>query len=141
MCARWTYNMAQNYVRYLRGKSPAPRQIPAGGNANNNNEYYNNLTRLGYTQTKSSGISRALLATKLKTTVWGYGDVVVYYANDKPKTGSISHYQYGHTQIYVGNINSPGWSTSTQNNYNTDFVYLRKPSFNWNLIIFRAPEE
>ena len=140
MCARWTYNMAQNYVRYLRGKSPSPRQIAAGGNANNNNEYYNNLTRLGYTKTQSTGISRVSLATKLRTTVWGYGDIVAYYANDKPKIGSISHYQYGHTQIYVGNINTSGWSTSTQNNYGTGFVYSSRPSNNWNLIIFRAPE-
>jgi len=140
MCARWTYNLALNYVKYLNGKSISGAVISAGGNANNNNEYYNNLTKLGYVKTISTGISRVSLELKMKSTVWGYGDVVAYYANDKPKLGATSHYKYGHTQIYVGNLNTPGWATSTKSNYGTDFVYSSRPSFNWNLLIFRAPE-
>ncbi len=140
MCAQWTYNLALNYVKYLNGKSISGNKLRAGGNANNNNEYYNNLTKLGYTKTTSTGLSRTTLNSKLNTTVWGFGDVVAYYANDKPSTGSNTHYKYGHTQIYVGRINSSKWSTSKATNYGSTFVYRTRPSDNWNLIIFRAPE-
>ena len=140
MCAQWTYNLALNYVKYLNGKTISGNKLRAGGNANNNNEYYNNLTKLGYVKTVSTGISKVTLLSKLSTTTWGYGDVVAYYANDKPITGTNTHYKYGHTQIYVGSINSSKWSTSKATNYGATFVYNSRPSNNWNLLIFRAPE-
>ena len=63
----------------------------------------------------------------------------VYYANDGDT--AASHRKYGHAQIYVGSINDVGWSTSTANNYGTSFVYGSRPSNNWDLLVFRAPEE
>ena len=60
-------------------------------------------------------------------------------ANDKPTSGKNSHYVYGHAQIYVGEINSTGWATSTQTNYGTDMVYKGRKSDNWDLLTFRAP--
>jgi hypothetical protein len=139
MCARWTLNLAAGYVNALQGQSIPSQQVSAGGNANNNNEYYNNLTRLGYSKTTLTGLSKSGVISKITGTTWGYGDVVAYYANDGDP--QATHKKYGHTQIYVGDINSPKWATSTKLNYNTDFPYRTRPSNSWNLIIFRAPEE
>jgi|MDSV01.1.fsa_nt_gb hypothetical protein len=137
MCAQWSYNLAVNYVEFLNGRSLSNPKLRAGGNANQNNEFFNNLTKIGYTKTVSTGLSRAQVNNQLKTTTWGYGDVVVYYAND----GDInaSHRKYGHAQIYVGSLVGSKWSTSTVDNYGTDFVYRSRPSNNWNFLIFRAP--
>ena len=140
LCAQWVYNLAVNYVKYLEGQTINSSKLKAGGNANNNQEFYNNLTKIGYIKSISTGISKISLIKKLKTTTFGYGDVVCYYANDKPIVGSESHYRYGHAQIYVGDINSSGWSTSKKENYGTSFVYSSRTSFNWNILIFRAPE-
>ena len=137
MCAQWTYNLARNYVEYLEGRSISNKKLSAGGNANNNSEYYNNLTKLGYTKSTSMGISKSRLLSLLNTTTWGYGDVVAYWANDGDP--SATHKKYGHTQIYVGDINSSKWSTSNKLNYGTNFPYRSRPSINWNYIVFRAP--
>tara|TARA_R110000751_G_scaffold1379_4_gene5179 strand:+ start:4797 stop:7709 length:2913 start_codon:yes stop_codon:yes gene_type:complete len=136
MCARWSYNLALNYIKYLKGGNPETRQLSAGGNANNNQEYYNNLTALGYTKTLSV-VTKSQLMNSLSTRTWGYGDVVAYYCNDGPPQSS--HVRYGHTQIYVGDINSVKWTTSTANNYNTDFPYRARVGDNWTYLIFTAP--
>ena len=138
MCARWTYNLATNYVSFLKGgegKLQNP-QLAAGGNANNNIQYYNNLTNLGYTKTKSI-VTKEELINQIATTTWGYGDVVAYWCNNGPTDGS--HVKYGHTQIYVGEINSIGWSTSKSLNYKTDFPYRKRKGDNWTYLVFRAP--
>ena len=136
MCAQWTYNLAKNYVSFLNGGELGPKKLRAGGNANNNKRYFQNLVKLGYSQT-TSVLTRDGVKNKLVTTTWGYGDVVVYYCNDGPV--SQTHVQYGHTQIYVGEINSVGWSTSTANNYGTSMVYPDRKGNNWTYIVFRAP--
>ena len=136
MCARYSYNLALNYVQFFNDTSPIPRQLAAGGNANNNQEYYNNLTALGYSKTKSI-VTKAQLLNSLATRTWGYGDIVAYYCNDGPK--DASHVKYGHTQVYVGNINSVGWTTSKKTNYNTDFPYRSREGNNWTYLIFIAP--
>jgi len=136
MCARWSYNLALNYVKYLKGYNPEKRQLAAGGNANNNQEYYNNLTALGYTKTQSV-VTKSQLLNSLATRTWGYGDIVAYYCNDGPT--NMSHVKYGHTQVYVGDINSTKWTTSTQTNYNTDFPYRSRVGDNWTYLIFTAP--
>ena len=138
MCARYSYNLALNYMRYLRGNAPEKRQLAAGGNANNNQQYYNNLTALGYTKTQSV-VTKTQLLNDLATRTWGYGDVVAYYCNNGPT--QESHVKYGHTQVYVGSINSVGWTTSTALNYNTDFPYRSRVGDNWTYLIFRAPAE
>ena len=135
-CAQWTYNLAKNYVSFLKGGGLSNPKVAAGGNANNNKNYFINLVKLGYSQTKSV-VTKSTLKEKLKTTTWGYGDVVVYVCNDGPK--SENAVKYGHTQIYVGELNSPKWSTSTQTNYGTNFVYNRIKGDNWTYIVFRAP--
>ena len=137
MCARWSLNLALGYVDSLKGNALSSTQISSGGNANNNDEYYNNLTKLGYTKTTSTGLSKAKVLSLIKTTTWGYGDVIAYWANDG--NPSSSHKKYGHTQIYVGNINSSKWATSKKTNYNTDFPYRSISSNNWNYVVFRAP--
>ena len=139
MCVQWSYNLAVNYVEFLQGRTLSNPKLRAGGNANQNNEFFNNLTKLGYIKSVSTGLSRAQVSNKLKTITWGYGDVVVYYANDGDV--NASHRKYGHAQIYVGAINSVGWSTSTAENYGTSFVYRSRPSNNWDFLVFRAPEQ
>jgi hypothetical protein len=136
MCSRWTYNLATNYVSFLRGEELKNPQLAAGGNANNNNQYYINLVNLGYTKTKSI-VTKEQLINQITTTTWGYGDVIAYWCNNGP-TGE-SHVKYGHTQIYVGEINSSKWATSTQTNYNTDFPYRTRTGDNWTYLVFRAP--
>ena len=70
--------------------------------------------------------------------MWGYGDVVVYYATEGDK--DATHVKYGHTQIYVGDLTSSDWSTSIKDNYKTSFVYDNRKSNKWDFYIFRAPE-
>jgi hypothetical protein len=138
MCSRWTYNLATNYVEFLNNRSLKPGgQLNAGGNANNNNEYYLNLVKLGYSKSQSI-VTKNRLIELIETTTWGYGDVIAYWCNDGPKDGS--HVKYGHTQIYVGEINSSKWATSTPTNYNTNFPYRTRQGNNWTYIVFRAPE-
>jgi len=148
-CARWTYNLAKNYISALRGNAQIPgTQIQAGGNANQNLLYYNNLVRLGYVITKvGNNISRQQLNSLINSTIWGYGDVIAYYAND----GVGSHRTYGHTQIYIGSITGiPSisvnksdslWSTSVSNNYGNSFVYGNRNSNKWDYYVFRAPSK
>ena len=137
MCAQWTYNLARNYVEYLSGRSISGKKLRAGGNANNNQQYYINLTKLGYTKTTSTGIAKERLIELINTTTWGYGDVVAYWANDGDANANPR--KYGHTQIYVGDINSSKWSSSVMENYGSGMPYRRKPNLNWNYVVFRAP--
>ena len=141
MCARWTYNLALNYVSFLKGGQLKNPQIEAGGNAKWDVKFHLNLTKLGYKKTTSTGLSRTEVGNLIKNGTWGYGDVVVYWANDKPTSGEDTHYVYGHAQIYTGKINNSGWASSMQENYNakTGFVYGSRKSNNWNLLVFRAP--
>ena len=138
MCARWTYNLALNYTKYLNKQIPVGPQIPAGGNANNNNAYYTNLEKLGYSKTKSV-VTKSQLIESLNTTTWGYGDIVAYWCNDGPS--NQSHVKYGHTQIYVGGINSTKWATSLPLNYGASFIYNSRVGNNWTYYVFRAPEK
>jgi hypothetical protein len=146
-CARWSYNLAKNYVSALRGNAQIPgAQIPAGGNANQNLLYYNNLVRLGYTMTKvGNNIPKQQVISLINSTTWGYGDIIAYYAND----GAGTHRTYGHTQIYIGSIKGiistsankrdSLWATSVSNNYGNAFVYGNRKSNKWDFYIFRAP--
>ncbi len=82
-------------------------------------------------------VTKEQLINQIATTTWGYGDVVAYWCNNGPTDGS--HVKYGHTQIYVGEINSIGWSTSKALNYKTDFPYRKRKGDNWTYLVFRAP--
>jgi hypothetical protein len=137
MCAKWTYNIALNYTRVLRKNNNIPQQNQsAGGNANQNIQYFNNLTRLGYSQVKvGSNITKQELTNFINNTAWNYGDIIVYYAND----GSGTHVTYGHTQIYVGRLTPSKWATSVKNNYSSSFVYGDRNSNCWDFYVFKAP--
>ena len=138
---------ALNYVKALRGDNKiAGAQIPAGGNANQNLLYYNNLIRLGYNITKvGNNIPKQQVISLINSTTWGYGDIIAYYAND----GAGTHRTYGHTQIYIGSIKGiistsankrdSLWATSVSNNYGNAFVYGNRNSNKWDFYIFRAP--
>jgi hypothetical protein len=142
LCSKYTYTHAYNYVNTLRNKSNALKsggQIIAGGNANQST-YWNNLVKLGYTQTKlGTGISKNQIINLINNTPYNYGDVLVYWATDNPTDEGAS--QYGHTQMYVGNvINGVTWTSDRYTNYNNaSFVYNRQNYNCWNLILFRAP--
>lgn len=136
MCARWSYNLGYNYVKYLKNQTPLKSQLAAGGNANNNSEYYKNLQALGYSKTQSV-VTKERLIELIKTTTWGYGDIIAYWCNNGPK--GESHVKYGHTQIYVGSINSTKWATSVPLNYGGSFPYRNRKGNNWTYVVFRAP--
>ncbi len=142
MCSRWSYNLALNYCRALKENPSIPgRQVAAGGNANQNKQYFKNLVKLGYTQYKvGTNISKKECQKLINnpSSPWGYGDVIVYYANDGDP--SASHRKYGHTQIYVGSLVRSKWSTSTKSNYGSSFVYGSRNSDKWDFLVFRAPE-
>ena len=153
MCGQWSYNLALNYCRVLKkysGSVPGSK-LAAGGNANQSS-YHNNLVAMGYSYKKVlSGQPWSKIDSTIKNTNWGYGDVVVYWATDRPTSGSNSHHKYGHTQIYVGEINKnvkgpngfkgKGWATSTSNNYGTVTCYSSRKSSKWTLIVLRAPAQ
>jgi hypothetical protein len=139
LCARYSYNLALNYCRGLKPTNNIPGiAIAAGGNAKQNNEFWKNLVKLGYTQSKvGQNLSKSRIIEIINTTSWGSGDIIVYYANDGDT--SASHVKYGHAQIYVGNLTPSKWSTSVKNNYGGSFIYNKRESNKWDLYIFRAP--
>jgi hypothetical protein len=141
MCAQWTYNLALNYIRSIRGQLPIPGiKLNAGGNANQNNEFFNNLVKLGYTKTIAyKNIDKQTLSqlTRGNNISWALGDVLVYYANDGDR--QLSHVKYGHAQIYVGDLTPSKWASSVKNNYGNSFIYGSRNSNCWDVIIFRAP--
>jgi hypothetical protein len=142
LCGQYTYTHAYNYVKSLQNRSKELKsggQIAAGGNANQST-YWGNLVKLGYTQTKiGTGISKNEAINLINTTQYNYGDVLVYWATDNPTDSGAS--QYGHTQIYIGNIiGGVTWASDRYTNYsNSSFVYNKSRYTCWNLIIFRAP--
>ena len=139
MCARWVYNLAYNYIKALRGDNKiAGPQLAAEGNARDNVKFFSNLMALGYTRTQvGTNITKQQIISLMRTSVWGYGDIVVYYCNDGDL--SSSHVRYGHTQIYVGSLNLSKWATSVKENYSQSFVYGGKPGEKWDFVVFRAP--
>ena len=159
LCAQWTWNLALNYINFSRGgKLKSPKQN-SGGNARDP-KFHNRLTGLGYQKFVTKGLTKNKLGALLANPVngegvsvpWGYGDVVVYYCNERPPAGTEdSHYIYGHAQIYKGDIpptqpiqgdkKDSAWATDKKTNYGTPFVYGTRTGDNWNLIVFRAPEQ
>jgi len=142
LCSKYTYTHAYNYVNALRNKTNQLKsggQIAAGGNANQAS-YWNNLVKLGYTQTKlGTGIDKSQIINLISSTQYNYGDVIVYWASDNPTDRGAS--QYGHTQMYIGGtISGVTWASDRYTNYNNSaFVYRSKNYTCWNLILFRAP--
>ncbi len=146
-CARGTYNHAVNLTRLQKNQNAnLGMNIQAGGNANNS-DYWNKLVALGYTQ---YNVGNDLTRPQLLDTInngfegpngnrqpWVEGDIVVYWSNDGDPKGSYR--QFGHTQMYIGDINKSKWTTDNVNNYNTGFVYKSVAANNWNLLIFKAP--
>lgn len=146
-CARGTYNHAVNLTRLQKNQNANLGMIVfAGGNANSSG-YHSNLEQLGYTQYV---IGNNLPKSAVTDTInngpkgpngdrqpWVEGDVVVYWANDGDPNGSYR--KYGHTQMYVGDINNSKWATDTLNNYDVGFVYGSRSANNWNLLVFKAP--
>ena len=106
-CARWTYNLAKNYVNALRNKpttnGPA---FAAGGNANADRDnqkkagYWRSLEYLGYEIVTDTTYTKDDLLKKLQGNKYDIGDVVVYWGVNG--TVGISSYRYGHTQFFTG---------------------------------------
>lgn len=142
LCSKYTYTHAYNYVKSLKNTTKDLKsggQVSAGGNANQST-YWANLVNLGYTQTKiGTGISKEKIIDLIKNTSYNYGDILVYWASDKPNDKGAS--QYGHTQMYIGGvIKGITWASDRYTNYNNaSFVYNSSKYKCWNLIIFRAP--
>jgi hypothetical protein len=163
-CARYTYNIALNYIRALTGKSvvgtggivvpyeetndgllKTRKMLPAGGNAKDRG-YFNELRKLGWSEEKiigSSGngfLSKEEVIEKLDKYGFKIGDIVSYWGEDR---SSQNYAKYGHTQIFQGSkIDKAGahcWTTDNYDNYGASFVYRSKKCDKWSLYIFRAP--
>jgi hypothetical protein len=138
-CARYTYNHAYNYTQALKGgalKNGANQS--AGGNANQNG-YWSNLVKLGYTQTiVGRNVTKQEVKDFVNSNNFNVGDVVVYWGNGDASRGCV---KYGHTQMYTGGYAQAGknWTSDLYVNYNTGFVYNSQPINCYNLILFRAP--
>ena len=137
MCARWTYNYAIEYINALKGFGKEDKQSRAGGNANQQ-AYWANLTKLGYRPRyfRSRSKQSVINAINSPNVPWKEGDIVVYFSNDP---SALSAYEYGHTQIYTGDLSTSGWTSNKKENYKTSFVYKSRKSDNWTLVVFKAP--
>ena len=149
LCARWTFNLAYNYIQALN-KKPLSKgaTIAAGGNADSPG-YWSSLVKIGYAQhVAAKNISKTEIISLLNGKIqFNLGDVVAYWSNDKPD----GTYKY-HTQIYIG-MNQikeitkkpqlyptkSGWATDNYSNYSREFVYRSFPNDCYNLLVFRAP--
>jgi len=138
-CARYTYNHAYNYSQALKGGAlKNGSSQPAGGNANQNG-YWSNLVRLGYTKTQiGQNITKTELKTFINSNNFNVGDVLVYWGNGNASKGCV---KYGHTQMYTGGYAQSGqnWTSDLYTNYGVGFVYNSQKIDCWNLILFRAP--
>jgi hypothetical protein len=142
LCARYTYNLAYKYIKSLLNQtSPNENLIPSGGNANDN-IYWSNLSKLGYTQiVLGENLTREEAIALINGLQYNVGDVVSYKAK-QPNGGNSaeSSFLYGHTQIYTGTgITTSGWSSSKPNNYGSGFVYSAKPWNCYKVVLHRAP--
>jgi hypothetical protein len=141
LCAKYTFNHANNYVLQIMGKTPAKTIYAAGGNANQDS-YHKNLERLGYKRSDQGTVTKATLIKSLSSSNWDIGDVVAYWGLDSSQ-GKESCVKYGHTQIYTAgkhNDTKNSWSTDHPNNFGAGFVYNSKKISNWRFIILKAPK-
>jgi hypothetical protein len=140
-CARYTYNIARNYVQGLNGKQMTKgANFSAGGNANGRG-YFESLKNLGYdVNIGGKEISKSELQSILNRD-FDIGDVVAYWAVDGSAADPSK--KYGHTQLFTGGLHSGSgghkWITDHISNYRTYFPYSSKSSAKWNLLIFKAP--
>jgi hypothetical protein len=142
-CARYTWNLAKNYHRFLKGLDGLKKAEAAGGNANQK-AYYNRLEKeLKYRNISSQGsVKKSDLINMIKTTKWGIGDVLCYWSNDK----NISNFEpgwraYGHTQMYVGAASVSGWACDRKDNYGCNFVYGKAKDNDWGFVAYRSPNK
>lgn len=140
-CARWTYNMARNYIQGISGNQMTKgANFAAGGNANGIG-YIQALKNLGYTAVLGGKeLSKSEIQQKLKND-FDIGDVVCYWAVDGSSEDSSR--KYGHTQIFTGGLhngsNGHKWCTDHISNYRTYFPYTSRPGTKWNLLVLKAP--
>jgi hypothetical protein len=140
-CGEYTSLLAAGYKKYLSNQTINQNQyLPRHARGNGIN---NLLLKLGYKKTRISSSSRNGYLTKnevintINSTTFEYGDVIRYWTEDGPVADSSR--TYGHVQIYVGNINKSGWSSSFKENYGSSFIYRSRPGTQWILEIYKAP--
>jgi hypothetical protein len=137
-CARYTYNIARDYIAAAKGKPTKGLAEAAGGNANDAS-YRARLQALGYSMTYLGKLSRPKLAELINSSDWGVGDVINYC--NKGTGGSDSSKRYGHTQIFTAGVQNKGnnvkWTSSVPANYGTSLVY--RAAGPWDTYVFRAP--
>ena len=145
-CAEGTLGLANNYMAFYNSPIITPTglagykkpKIAAGGPAKSL-EYRNKLVALGYgaPQLVGEGLSRQDMSSTIDSMTFNLGDILIYYSEDSTSDEG----EYGHTQMYVGNLISSKWSSDIKNNYNGSFVYRSKTSNCWTLYVVRAPQK
>lgn len=155
MCGKYTFNLAHNYIKSLRGQALHPimsysSMLAAGGNAKQQG-YHNSLKLLGYSETVvSADCSKAKLKELIMNTQFNIGDVIAYWGlHDDAGVNSSGaamdgHWKYGHTQLFTAKAILPSynWASDPKDNYGVPFVYnnaTKFPGNNWALKVLRAP--
>lgn len=148
MCARGTFNHANNYSLLVSGKAAIPgMNIAAGGDAKGSG-FHNHMVQIGYAKFQVNNITKATLISICEKgpldannahVPWSVGDAITYWASDGP--ANAGYVQYGHAQMYIGALTGTGkWTTDNKYNYGgSSMVYRSKSSNIWNCVIFRAP--
>ena len=142
-CGAYTSRLAAGYKKYLTNKPTTISPPPPPSRDANGATIDGVLKKLGYRSIQISSPNGGNILTKnqvintINSTTFEYGDVIRYWSIDGPP--SENSRKYGHIQIYVGDINKSGWSSSFRENYGTSFVYRNKPGTQWILQIYKAP--
>jgi hypothetical protein len=142
LCALYSYNLAFNYTNFLKNPSSSLSQMIRGTGHTNQSSLHQNIKNLGYEMEKvGTNINKGDIWSIFKKVSFGIGDIVIYWANTGDPSSSAR--KYGHTQIYIGDVNPEmPWTSSKKKNYGTSFVYSGTKvteSECWDMLIFRAP--
>ena len=144
-CGRYTFNIANNYVKGMNDNDMENGAInPAGGHANASG-YRSNLKRIGYNEVVNvSGLTEGAIIAQLKKTTFNVGDVAIYWTDEAAVSAKDNSGLYGHTQIFTGGLQTGSggklWETDTPNNYGSYFVYNKWNHDKWHLIILTYPK-
>ena len=165
LCARYTYNIAKDYINAAKSNPVTGLTTLSGGNAGDAS-YRAQLVALGYTMNSLGTLTKQQLINQINSDNWNVGDIINYRAIN-PINPNLKHcapgrccrdccakpnyaYCYGHTQIYTGRSidiggkrgggsNNTPWASSWADNYGVSFVYSRIESDAWEVYIFKAP--
>jgi hypothetical protein len=149
LCAQGVYTIAtfsKAYIERIQSYSGRVNNTGENGHANQNG-YWNKLSgggaNLDYERVLiGNGLTKSEITNAIASLEFymNLGDILVYFSEDSTNTADG---QFGHTQIFVGDLTPSKFSCDLKNNYGTRFVYNNKttyPSECYTLYLFRVPK-